>query len=647
MHTVTVQGLHLAFADQDILLDINITIHETARIALAGANGSGKSTFMKVLAGLAEPDSGTVQHSRGTRVIYLPQSLELNGDHSIYEEVEQAYQRFQSLLEQQREIEHRLTTYDASNPPPAHLVETLDSLQQQLITSSYYDRERHIYAVLLGLGFTTADLTRGCQEFSGGWKMRIALAKVLLSEGDILLLDEPTNYLDLDARIWLTGFLRTYRGGVVVVSHDRQFLDDTVKEVLYLQSGSLTRYTGTFTAFEHFQREETEKLIQAHKQQQLEIQRIEQFIQRFRYKASKASQVQSRVTMLEHMQRIEIPPYLKRIAFSFPKPAHSGREVMHLRGIRKSYGSLEVISHLDLTIRRGERIALTGRNGAGKSTLIRIAAGIDQEYGGQRILGKDVSIGYFQQEIDEVLKGTHTVLQEIEHSAPRELLPSVRGYLGGFLFHDDDVFKPLHVLSGGEKSRVQLLKLLMQPHNCLILDEPTNHLDIMSKEILLDALKSYDGTLIFVSHDQEFIRELSDKILYFSQEAPRLFEGDYDYFLWKISSHQEEESSSSNDASPSRKPQRSNGDHEEQKRARNRLRSLYQEEQGLIHRLESLEEDVKQVHIDMALPEHYEDGDAIRLLQTREQELEEEQHQLMERWGDITEEIAQCSQEVP
>ncbi len=648
MHTVSVHDISLAFGDRDILQNLSFTLTSVSRVALAGANGSGKTTLMKVLSGLQQSDSGQLQISRGCRITYLPQAAYVAGSKSVYDEAETAFHRFIPLLKRREEIEHQLASCSPDAPPPASLVNELDLLHQQLSESAYYDRERHIYRILTGLGFTLQDLKRKCSEFSGGWNMRIGLAKILLSSPDLMLLDEPTNYLDIDARIWLAGFLKDFPGGVMLVSHDRQFLDDTADEIWSLHQGELSRFTGSYSDFEAWRRLETEKLVQAYHQQQREIERIEQFIRRFRYKASKASQVQSRITYLEKLKRIEIPPYLKRMQVRFPDPPRTGDEVMHLRGLGKSYGTLEVFSDLDLFIRRGDRIAVTGRNGAGKTTLIRIIAGMDQQFTGFRIPGTDTVIGYFQQDIDQILQGSRSVYDEVRSNVPESAAPMVRGALGSFLFHGDDVFKPLSVLSGGEKTRVQLLKLLLNGCTMLVLDEPTNHLDLMSKEVLLDALKQYRGTLVYVSHDQAFIKELSEKILYFSHEPPKLYDGDYDYFLWKI--RKEEEENGKEDAVPSVSRQnagKTQSQHREQKRQRNRIRYLESEEQRIMEDIETAEQEVQQLHHLMSQPEQYLNGDAMKQYQQRLEQFERKQEELTEQWDALHSELSSYKEAGP
>jgi ATP-binding cassette subfamily F protein 3 len=412
--------------------------------------------------------------------------------------------------------------------------------------SGYYRRDQSIAMVLTGLGFSEADMDRPVGAFSGGWQMRIALAKALLEAPDILLLDEPTNYLDIEARSWLESALRSFSGGYLLVSHDRYFLDVTVNEVYELFNGSLKRYAGNYTAYEKVREAEMETLLKRYALQQEEIAKSEAIINRFRYKASKAAMVQERIKKLEKMEKIEIPESLKKISITFPPPPHSGRVALTLRGIGKHYGPRQVLSDLDLNLDSGERLLVVGRNGAGKSTLLRILSGADRDYEGSVQFGVGIRPGYFSQDAAEAMTGIApsggalSVLEYLEAEAPTALIPKVRDMLGAFLFRGDDVYKPVPVLSGGEKSRLALLRMLLKPMNLLILDEPTNHLDIYSKDILLDTLKRFTGTIIFVSHDRAFMEALSTKTLELAPRSSggpavaRLFYGSYAYYLERL-----------------------------------------------------------------------------------------------------------------
>ena len=485
MAFVALSGVSLAFGDRDILQDVNLNIGPDTRAAIAGANGSGKTTFMRIMAGLIQPDKGTMTMQRGTRISYLPQSGLTHSGLTLMEETEKAYDYYQTLLDRKEQIGHLLEQSQSSSKETERLLEEDHDIQEHLLNSGYYDRKVVKEKVLLGLGFTRADFDKHTEAFSGGWQMRIALAKVLLESPDIMLLDEPTNYLDLEARVWLEDFINSYKGGVVVVSHDRSFLDSTVNEIYELFNGRMNRYKGNYSEYEKRRSKELESLIERYKQQQEEIARVEFFIRRFRYQATKAKQVQSRIKYLESLPRIEIPESLKKMHFSFPAPPHSGNDVLILSDVSKAYGDNHVINHLDFFANRGEKIVFAGKNGAGKSTLMRIIAGVDKDFTGSVRYGTDVKIEYFSQDFEATLNNQKTVLEEVEDAAPTDLIPQVRNLLGAFLFRGDDIYKSVSVLSGGEKNRIALLKMLLHPANLLVLDEPTNPLDINSKDILL------------------------------------------------------------------------------------------------------------------------------------------------------------------
>ena len=546
MGILQVQNISLSFGDRNILTNVSLTLGEHARAALAGGNGEGKTTLMKIIAGIMPCDGGKITRTKGMRVSYLPQSDIVFRDGTVYDEIEKGFARFQSNLERQHEIERQLSEEhseeisgeNVDNPQSnfskssnESLLMELNELQESLLDSSYYDREAMIFSVAKGLGFSQADMKRPCREFSGGYQMRIALAKVLCEEPDLMMLDEPTNYLDIEARTWLKEFLKGYKGSLFLVCHDKGFLDDTVNEVYELFRGKLTRYSGNYTFYENQRRLEIEQLEAAYKKQQAEIERTEQFIERFRYKATKSRQVQSRIKQLEKLEPVVVPSHLKKLQFSFPEPPHSPNDVVIVEDMTKKYGDQVVFSHFNMLVPKGQRLAVTGHNGIGKSTLLRIIAQKDDAFSGIARLGVGVKVGYYAQDTQDSLDMEGTVFSEVQ---PYGTESSIRNALGSFLFSGDDIYKKISVLSGGERSRLALLKILLQPANLLILDESTNHLDINSKDMLLKALEDYKGTIVFVSHDAYFIKALANKILYLSADEPEFFNGDYDYFEWKM-----------------------------------------------------------------------------------------------------------------
>ncbi len=534
MAFVQFSKVSLAFGDRDILKNVSVNLATGSKVALTGANGAGKSTLIKIMAGLTEPDSGERICQKDTRIAYLPQSGLTHHGSTLLEEADKAFEFGYEIQREAEQIGEQLK----SNPDNTeYLVARHAELLAKLEDSLWYRRQAQAESVLLGLGFTREDFTKNTEQFSGGWQMRIALAKALMQNPDILLLDEPTNYLDIEARNWLEGFLKNFKGGFLLVSHDRYFLDVTINEVYELFGGELKSYPGNFSHYEKVREVELQTLMAEYEKQQAEIHHLEDFINRFGYKATKAAQAQERQKMLDKLleNKIEIPESLKKIHFSFPPAPHSGNIVLRMSEITKSYdGSFNVLDNLELLLEKGERLVVAGHNGAGKSTLLRIVAGVDKDFTGNIETGAGVSIGYFSQDNAETISGTASVLEHIESIAPLELIPKVRDMLGAFLFRGDDVNKSLNVLSGGEKTRVALLQLLLRPVNLLILDEPTNHLDMHSKDVLLSALKDFGGTVIFVSHDRGFIQDLATRVLELTPGKFRNFKGDYEYYMQRL-----------------------------------------------------------------------------------------------------------------
>ncbi len=662
MAHVQATDINLAYADRDILASVNLTLSSGDRCALAGANGSGKSTLMKILAGLLVPDSGTVIATSGARVVYLPQSGITHAGQTLEQEVELAYGPIARLIREREEVAEQLQKHGPNSAGLDGLVHAHHDIQEQIEQSGYYERDAEIGRVLNGLGFRESDLGRPVDEFSGGWQMRIALAKVLLARPDFLLLDEPTNYLDLEARVWLGSFLSGYGGGVLIVSHDRRFLDQTINTVWELFLGDVKRYRGTYTDYERQREEEIERLTAAWQRQQEEIRRTEDFIRRFRATASKARQVQSRIKQLEKMDRITIPEHLKRISITFPRPPRSGREVATLDSVSRRYGGNRVIEGVDLVIERGERVVLVGPNGAGKSTLMRIIAGHDAGYDGNVRYGAEVSVGFYADD-DSWLAGSSgagasvgagpSVLSATMSAARGQTEQQIRDMLGAFLFRNDDVYKAVGVLSGGERSRLALLQLLLRPHNLLILDEPTNHLDMASKDVLLDAVRQFGGTIVFVSHDREFIERLAGRVIELRPDpddarAPSIvsdFPGDYQYYVWRLE-HQGETVETGPTRAPLASGDRRNGDappaalsHEEQKALRSRQQRLERTVNELLARIERAEDRHRRIQHELAEPSVYEDGAAVKRLTSELAAVEGEIAELTANWEKAANEL--------
>ncbi|MCI5519741.1 MAG: ABC-F family ATP-binding cassette domain-containing protein [Treponema sp.] len=659
MAFVQFSQVSLAFGDRDILKNVTINLQTGSKVALTGSNGAGKSTLIKVLAGLVKPDSGSRAVQKDSRIAYLPQSGLTHHGCTLKEEADKA---FEFGYEMQRQIDAIGDQLAKGEGNTDALVLRQSELIQELEDSEWHRRDAAAESVLLGLGFTREDFNRNTEEFSGGWQMRIALAKALMQNPDILLLDEPTNYLDIEARSWLEQFLQNYGGGFLLVSHDRYFLDVTINEVYELFNGDLKRYPGNFTHYEKVREVELKTLIAEYEQQQQEINKLEDFITRFGYKATKAAQAQEYQKRLDKMVRIEIPESLKKIHFSFPPAPHSGRLVLRMNSICKSYdGSRNVLDNLELTLENGDRLVVAGRNGAGKSTLLRIIADQDKDFTGEIIPGAGVQIGYFSQDNAETIKGKETILEYLEAQAPLELIPKLRDMLGAFLFRGDDVYKSLDVLSGGEKSRIALLQLLLSPVNLLILDEPTNHLDIHSKDVLLKALESFGGTVVFVSHDRGFIEELATKVLHLEPGKFKYYPGNYQYYIEQVekqsagenlslglghspenSAKQNERSSSSNGDALRNVPEAASENKlswEEQKKRDAEKRKVEKEVSKLEAEIEELENKKSELEAKMGNPEVYSNGEKAKAVQSEINALISQIDQKTQAWEEASEKL--------
>ncbi|QTQ15077.1 ABC-F family ATP-binding cassette domain-containing protein [Treponema parvum] len=657
MAFVQFSQVSLAFGGRDILKNVSINLQTGSKAALTGANGAGKSTLIKVMAGLTAPDSGKRSLQKDTRIAYLPQSGLTHHGCTLMEEADKAFDFGYKIQEEIENIGENLARNDKNTK---NLLERHAFLMNELESSGWHMRSATAESVLLGLGFTKEDMHKKTEEFSGGWQMRIALAKVLMQNPDILLLDEPTNYLDLEARSWLERFLQNYKGGFLLVSHDRYFLDVTINEVYELFGGNLKRYPGNFSHYEKVREVELQTLIAQYEQQQEEIQHLEDYIRRFGAKATKASQAQDRQKRLDKIIRIEIPESLKKIHFTFPKAPHAGKIVLRMNGISKTYdGKVNVLNNLDLVLENGERLVVAGYNGAGKTTLLRIISGEDKDFKGEIIPGAGVKIGYFSQDIAETIKGGESVMDFMEKESPLELIPKLRGMLGAFLFRGDDVFKSLDVLSGGEKSRLALLRLLLHPVNLLVLDEPTNHLDMHSKDVLLQALKDFGGTVVFVSHDRGFIEGLATRVLELKPGRSRNFPGDYHYYLERLEAENREAATDASNASASRAAKGASAatgaqgaktpaassaaelpaSYEEQKA----LRSQKRKKENKVNNIEALilqnEDKKKQLENEMAKPEIYSNGEKCKSIQTKISEIDNLLDDLNFQWEKAMEDL--------
>jgi len=530
---IQLSGAGKRFGHKLLFENLDWLITPNDRVGVVGANGTGKSTLLKVLAGIESLDYGSIVRTKGITAGYLPQDgLSLSG-RTVFAECMSVFDEIRAMELELEQLTGRMSELDHASAEYAQVADRFHTLETQFRAHDGYALEAQVGAVLTGLGFRKEDWQRATEEFSGGWQMRIALGKLLLQKPNLLLLDEPTNHLDLETRNWLEDYLVTYPHAFVLISHDRYFLDVTVKKTVEIWNKRVQFYSGNYEKYLAQREERKTQLESAYRNQREKIEQLEAFINRFRYQATKAKQVQSRIKELERMERIAIPPEEKTIHFHFPRPKPSGRMVAEFKCVAKSYDTKEVFRDVNFVIERGDRIALVGANGAGKSTLIRMLSGTEPLTTGDYVLGHNAEPDYFAQDQYKVLDPERRMLNDLEEVAPRSTMTELRNLLGCFLFSDDDVFKPLGVLSGGERNRYALARMLLHPSNFLLLDEPTNHLDLRAKDVLLNALQEFTGTVVFVSHDRYFIDKLSTRVFEVGEGKVEVFPGNYEDYLWR------------------------------------------------------------------------------------------------------------------
>lgn len=521
------------FGHKLLFENLNWLITPNDRIGLVGGNGTGKSTLLKIISGMDHFDTGDMTVMKGLTTGYLPQDgLSLSG-RSVFQECLSVFAGVQQLEVELEELSARMSDLDPTGPEYAAVTERFERVSAEFAAADGYTIEARVGTVLDGLAFPKEEWTKRTEEFSGGWQMRIALAKLLLQQPDILLLDEPTNHLDLEARNWLEEYLGSYPNAFILISHDRYFLDVTVKKIVEIWNKGVHFYSGNYDKYLVQKNDRRLQLEAAYRNQRDRIEQLEAFINRFRYQATKAKQVQSRIKELEKIERIEVPPEEKTIHFSFPQPKPSGRVVAEFVNVSKSYGQKKVLDNVNFIIEKGDRVALVGVNGAGKSTLIKLLAGTEPLTSGDYKLGYNVDVDYFAQDQYKELDPNSVMLDDLSSIAQKATVTELRSLLGCFLFSEDDVFKRIGVLSGGERNRYALAKMLWRPSNFVLLDEPTNHLDMRAKDVLLESLAEFTGTVVFVSHDRYFIDKLATRVFEIGEGEVRVFPGNYEDYLWR------------------------------------------------------------------------------------------------------------------
>ena len=643
---LSVQGLGLHHSGNYLFRDVNFTIKKVDKIGLVGKNGAGKSTLLKMISGDINFYEGNIVPDGNITIGFLKQDLDFVKGRTVWNETLQAFEQINAWKKELEEVNHQLATRTDYESDAYHdLIHRMTDLNDYLHHHDAYNLEGDIEKVLLGLGFKAADFHRLTDEFSGGWRMRIELAKLLLQNNDLLLLDEPTNHLDMESIIWLENFLKDYNGAIVLVSHDKQFMTSVCNRTFDINNKKVDDYKANYTKYLELRKDRKEKLIQAKKNQDTEIKQMEDNINRFRASASKASFAQSLIKKLEKIERIEVENEdVSKFNIRFVQSVVPGKVIFEAQNLGKKYGNHQVFDHVDFFVQRGDRIALLGQNGQGKTTLAKILAGEIKDYSGEWNLGHNVNIGYFAQNQEEVLSPEKTVLQEAEDAATEETRTKVRDLLGSFLFSGEDVTKKTKVLSGGERNRLALCKLLLRPFNTLIMDEPTNHLDIQSKEIIKLALQKFEGTIIVISHDREFLQGLCDKIFEFRDGSMKEFLGNINEYL----EYRQKESLREISAEKSKLSQEAEIKAEEKKEAatseaksqQNANAFVSKEQKNLQNKLKKIEEKIADYEKEIAqLESIFAKSNPSDAELKKYQDLQDELASTMQEWEDIAEKL--------
>lgn len=650
---INVSNLTLSFGGRTLLDEITFVLNPKERVGLIGRNGQGKSTLLKILIGLTTPNEGNISHPKDYEIGYLPQEGGAKSDLTLFDEVKKAFAAQNQLTERIDRITNEIgNRNDYHTDDYNNLIIKLAELNDHLNILDSGSIEAKIERVLIGLGFKRDEFEKYCNQFSGGWQMRIELAKILLSKPDLILLDEPTNHLDIESIMWLESFLKDYYGAVVIVSHDKRFLNNVTNRTIEIFNGKIFDKKFSYSRFIEERKADIELQKKAQINQERHIKSVEQYVERYRAKARHASRAQSKLKQLDKLDKIEIDDFEdKRIKFKFPEPPRSAKLVVETKGIQKSFGHKHVLKGVDFALERGEKVSFIGKNGTGKSTLTKIITEhIDYDLGELKF-GSNVKLGYFRQDQSQLLNEELTVLDTIANVANEDMRPYVRDLLGAFLFSGDDVQKKVKVLSGGERARLSIARLLLEPTNFLVMDEPTNHLDISSKEILKDALKSFSGALILVSHDRDFLQGITDRTIEFTEQGTKEYLGDIDYYLDK------REFSDITEIDLEKVPKNNNDSYEKEKsdsqQKRLKLKELEKNKRKIEREISETENNISDYEEKMndldegfSNPDIYNDPERVSNLKIEYSQLETKLNESMEKWTELNTKLDETLSEI-
>ena len=644
---IDLSNISLQFTGEYLFQNVNLKINSGDKICLVGSNGTGKSSLLKMLVGQIEPETGSIQKQKNITIGYLPQDQVVHRGKTLIDEVFTALSNIKSLHQKEKDIISQLESTSLTDEEKDDLVNQLGEVHQRLEELESYSAEYKIEKILTGLGFAEKDFQRLTDEFSGGWQMRIAMAKLLIAQNDLLLFDEPTNHLDLDSLQWLIGYIQSFKGSMIIVSHDKNFVNLTTNRTWEIFLRKINPYNGKLNDYLKYKEERDQTLINQRENQQKKIKDTQRFIERFRYKSTKARQVQSRIKQLEKIELVEIPDDEGKVNIRFPNPPPSGAFNVELNGIHKYFGELKLFDGIDFRVNRGDKIAFVGPNGAGKTTLSKIIAGKIDFNRGERINGHNNIISYYSQDVADSLNPEFDLIETLDSVGTDKSIGQLRSLLGAFLFTGDDVFKKVGVLSGGEKSRLALAKILLSPSNFIILDEPTNHLDYSSKKVLQQALVNFSGSLILVSHDVEFLKPIANRVVDIRTGKIKIYEGDIEYYLYKRNEEtqqaQQEKVEQPTELSSRKEQKRIEAEKRNQrykatKDLKERLAKLEKE----IHRLE---QEIEKINAVLTNPDSYNNHTQIRELNEKYNQLKQSLDEKVKEWEELSVRLEEIEKE--